>query len=158
MKKLAIIALAAFGASAFANGDSPEIVINGGSVQTVSAAFSAFTNYATNGNSQQGSDAAYALQNVSSNAGNVTINGGSEQHTFAVGSLVKNFANGKGAYAAQSISSNLGDVTVNGGSTQITGLFGSVVWNQADPGTKAVQNLASNNACVNCVPTSSRKH
>lgn len=159
MKKLAIIAFAAFASSAFAtgSGSDPQIDIKGDSVQTVSATFSTFKNYATGAGTPAsifgpGTSGAYALQNVSSNSGNVEVGmwGDSHQHTMATSSYVKNFANGTGAYAAQSISSNLGNVNIAGDSTQITKLYGSVVWNQADNGTKAIQNLASNNACVAC--------
>ncbi len=150
MKKLAIIALAVAASSAFAmgGGSDPAIVIDGKSTQTVSAGFSAITNKATD-------MGAYALQNVSSNAGNVTVESGgtSEQTTVATwGSTISNSATGFGSYAAQSVSSNLGEVTIGGTSKQMTFLVGSSVTNSAGSMNKAIQNVASNNACVKCAP------
>ncbi|OGA29404.1 MAG: hypothetical protein A3E51_22390 [Burkholderiales bacterium RIFCSPHIGHO2_12_FULL_67_38] len=147
MKKLAIIAFAAFATSAFAD---PEIVIDGVSFQSVAAVSSIFHNEASG-------DDAYAQQNVSSNSGNVTVSGGgtSYQQTSASGSVVANLAYGDDAYASQNVSSNIGDVTINGYSWQATALYGSGVYNIAGEDTQAVQNIASNNGCVACVPKSS---
>ena len=147
MKKLAIIAFAAFATSAFAD---PEIVIDGNSVQAVAATSTIFYNSAVG-------DDAYAQQNVSSNSGNVTVESGanSVQLTVASGSVVANYAAGDDSYASQNVSSNIGDVTIAGNSLQITALQGSGVYNIAAEDTKAVQNLASNNGCVACVPKSS---
>ena len=161
MKKLAIIAFAALATSAFAGGggggggdtcsECPEIVIDGTSVQVVAATSSLFMNLA------DGKDA-YAQQNVSSNSGNVTVEKGAEsvQLTAARGSVVANLALGDEAYASQNVSSNIGNVTIDGKSWQITALNRSGVVNVATEGTKAIQNIASNNGCVACKPTAAR--
>ena len=159
MKKLAIIAFAALATSAFAGGgggggggdtctECPEIVIDGKSFQAVAATSSLFMNLAN------GEDA-YAQQNVSSNSGNVTVEKGAEsvQLTAARGSVVANLALGDEAYASQNVSSNIGNVTIDGKSWQITALNRSGVVNVATEGTKAIQNIASNNGCVACKPT-----
>lgn len=153
MKKLAILASAILATSAFATGsggadkctDCPEIVIEGTSLQGVSATSSIFLN------SAEGRDA-YAQQNVSSNSGTVTVakGGSSVQLTDAKGSLVANHALGEDAYASQNLSSNVGDVTIKGASWQMTALNNSGVYNVAGAKAKAVQNLASNNGCVSC--------
>lgn len=161
MKKLAIIAFAALATSAFANGqgnhggdkctECPEIVIDGKSFQAVAATSSLFMNLAA------GEDA-YAQQNVSSNSGNVTVKKGGEsvQLTAARGSVVANLALGEDAYASQNVSSNIGNVTIAGKSWQITALNRSGVVNVATEGTKAIQNIASNNGCSACKPTAEK--
>lgn len=90
-------------------------------------------------------DAARAMQNVSSNAGNVSIKHLSDQRTSLTNTTVSNEAEGKGAVAVQSLSSNTGKVDINGRSYQSVSMDGATVKNLAD-GTKAtaVQNLASN--------------
>ncbi|MFP5467014.1 MAG: hypothetical protein ACLGG8_05730 [Gammaproteobacteria bacterium] len=159
MKKLAIIVLATAASSAFATepffwgGGSggnqtgpcetcPQIDIKGASVQTVSATFSTFGNEGYNGGNAQ--------QNVSSNSGNVMVTAASTQTTNAFGSAVLNKADGNGAYASQNLSSNVGKVNIAAASTQTTALTGSVVFNKAGAGSKAVQNLATNNGCTAC--------
>lgn len=100
---------------------------------------------------QADGDAAVAQQNVSSNSGNVTIDGGtSEQLTIGVHSDVSNRALGANSMASQNLSSNVGQVTIKGLSTQVTALLGSYVGNVAHTNATAVQNLASNNGCVTC--------
>jgi hypothetical protein len=145
MKKLFIIASALAVSSAFATG-GPEIEIDGNSVQVVAATSSVFLNAAALG------DDAYAQQNVSSNSGNVEIDGDSLQLTATRNSLVANLALGEDAYASQNISSNIGKVSVDGLSVQLTALNNSAVVNMASEDTKAIQNLASNNGCVACQP------
>jgi hypothetical protein len=167
MNKLVLIAFAAFSASAFAGGsgghdgghgggttcsECPEILINGKSFQGVAATSTLFLNAA------EGRDA-YAQQNVSSNSGNVTVEDGatSVQLTAARGgSLLANLALGDDAYASQNVSSNIGNVDINGSSWQVTSLSRSGVVNIATKDTKAVQNIASNNGCVACKPTSEK--
>jgi len=87
---------------------------------------------------------------VSSNSGNVTVDGVSVQLTSAKGAFVANLADGEDAYASQNISSNIGQVNITGGSLQATALYGTAVLNKAGADTKAVQNIASNNGCVAC--------
>ena len=96
-------------------------------------------------------DKAVAQQNVSSNAGNVTIDGGhSDQLTIGVLSDISNRALGANSMASQNVSSNSGQVTIKGHSTQVTALLGAYVGNVAYANSTAVQNLASNNGCVTC--------
>jgi hypothetical protein len=92
-----------------------------------------------------------AQQNVSSNSGNVTIDGGSsDQLTIGAASDISNRALGANSMASQNVSSNVGQVTIRGASTQVTALLGSYVGNVAHANSMAVQNLASNNGCVTC--------
>ena len=158
MKKLAIIALAvAASSSVFATGigwgngggnqsgfcdTCPQIDIKGQSVQTVSATFSTFANEGVNGGNAQ--------QNVSSNSGNVLVVSPSYQTTTAIGSAVMNKADGNNAYASHNLSSNVGKVNIAAASFQTTALAGSLVLNKAGAGSKAVQNLATNNGCTAC--------
>ena len=95
---------------------------------------------------------AFAQQNVSSNSGNVTIDGAaSTQITVGTLSDISNRAIGDNAYASQNVSSNVGNVTIAGGtSNQFTALLGSYVGNVAYANARAVQNIASNNGCIDC--------
>lgn len=149
MKSLAFIALSVIASAAMAAGHSsaPEIKITGNSVQSVSMTGAHATNKSTGTNSE-------ALQNLASNAGDVTISGNSKQ-TVSAGLLssVSNEAKGTETFASQNLSSNLGDVTISGYSEQHTSLIASAVSNLAEGAhSKAVQNIASNNACVSCAP------
>lgn len=153
MKKLAIIAAAAIATSAFAFGSStpsPEIKITGASTQnTTTSAFSTVANSAE--------EDAYAVQNLSSNAGNVTIGGNSSQTTSLGGfAMVKNTADGHDAYAAQNLASNSGLVGITGFSTQMVSV-GGLVSNTAKAHSTAVQNLSSNNGCSACQPADGKK-
>ena len=147
MKTLAFLALSAIASAAMAvTPDTPEIVINGESTQLASLSLTAVSNTAGPDNT--------ALQNLASNAGNVTIrnSGVSVQSVDARLGFVKNEAKGSDAYANQNLSSNMGDVTIGGTSYQFTTLAGALVSNLADGrDSKAVQNIASNNACVHCL-------
>lgn len=148
MKALAFVALTTVATAAMAVGPTPdpEIKIYGTSVQTASLVHSVVSNTATSH--------AEAIQNLASNAGDVTINGYSQQSVGAFGSFVGNLANGYDAYASQNMSSNLGDVTIWGRSFQGTNLINSGVLNTANGSdARAVQNVASNNACVSCQPS-----
>lgn len=90
-------------------------------------------------------DAARAMQNVSSNVGDVSIKGTSSQDTSMYNSSVSNTADGAGAVAVQSLASNTGKVDIDGKSKQTVSLKHTTVQNLADgAGTTAVQNLASN--------------
>lgn len=156
MKKLATLAFAVLATSAFAappgNGNgsgghhggtnTPSISISGTSVQSASLIFTAVRNKAENGG--------VAVQNIASNAGNVTIGGDSNQSVRGLLSDVSNSARGQNAYASQNLASNLGDVTIRGSSSQSVGMFGAYVANSANAASTAVQNVASNNACVSC--------
>lgn len=148
MKKLALLAFAAATTMAFATPPSgPQIDISGISKQTVTATSSTFRNY---------SDAnSFAVQNVSSNAGNVDVEGYSEQTTTASrNSMVSNRALGHDAYAAQNLASNTGKVNIDKGarSIQMVSLTNATVANTANSHSSAVQNLASNNGCSSCQP------
>lgn len=154
MKKLAIIAFAAVSTFAFAGASqdesSPEINISGVSLQSTStSAFSTLSNKAD--------EEAYAVQNVSSNAGNVTISGASTQNTsLGFGAVVQNHASGKDAYAAQNLASNSGLVSIAGASIQLASVNGWVS-NEAEARATAVQNVSSNNGCSACAPDSDMK-
>ena len=141
MKKLVLIAFAAFATSAFAT--EPSITVNGTSTQSAALIFAAATNKA------EGSYAK-AQQNLASNAGTVTVNGKSTQTLFATAAIMANKADGAYSYASQNLASNVGHVTVNGTSTQTVGLGIALVSNSAAYGAAAVQNIASNNACITC--------
>jgi hypothetical protein len=151
MKKLALIAFAAFATSAFAGGEnnnshpstptgSPSINVTGNSTQSASLIFSAVRNKAESGSG------ATAQQNLASNAGAVLIQGNSSQSVGAATSDVSNIANGANAFASQNLASNVGAVTITGNSVQNVSLLGSYVANSAGASTLAVQNIASNNA------------
>lgn len=147
MKSLVISALSIVATAAMATGPapSPEIVINGASNQSVTLTSSTLSNNSTGTNSE-------AIQNVGSNAGNVTINGTSNQTVTGSGSTVSNWATGSSAYASQNLSANLGEVRVNN-QNQYTSLSASTVANSSTgSSSKAVQNVASNNACFTCLP------
>ena len=95
-------------------------------------------------------DAALAVQSVSSNVGNVTIQGESTQTTSIKGGAVGNKAQGAGAVAIQSLASNMGKVNIDGKSSQTVDLTRTTVTNHANgANTTAVQNLASNYDGVN---------
>lgn len=156
MKALAFVALTAIASAALADGrpmPDPQIRINGDSIQAAVLVHSAVNNSAWGDTD--------AVQNLASNAGNVTINGDSTQVVVGLHSSVNNTAVGYNAYASQNLSSNLGDVEVGryGDSLQITALVHSSVNNKAfGKDAKAVQNIASNNACVTCQPTKAYGH
>lgn len=153
MKKLAIIAFAAISSLAFATQPAgPEIKITGTSIQTTtSSAFSMLTNKAD--------EEAYAVQNVSSNAGNVDIAGQSRQTTTLThGAMVSNHAAGKDAYAAQNLASNSGKVSVSQGATSVQmAMIGGWTSNHAQARATAVQNVSSNNGCSACEPGNGKK-
>lgn len=153
MKSLAFIALSVIASAVMAAGpapssSNPEIKITGNSTQTVSMSAAHANNKASGTDSQ-------ALQNLASNAGDVTIGGNSTQSMTATwGSSVLNESSGTDSYASQNVSSNLGDVAITGNSTQTTTLAYSTLSNlAAGTNSKAVQNVASNNACVSCLPS-----
>ncbi len=93
-------------------------------------------------------DNAKAMQNVSSNVGDVTVSasGKSTQNTSVNGSSsVANLADGKGAVAIQSLASNTGEVDISGKSEQTVKLGNTNAHNLAQgKNATAVQNLASN--------------
>lgn len=153
MKSLAFIALSTLASAVLATTtvEPPEIVIHGTSTQNATFTSSTVSNTSSGTNSE-------AIQNLASNAGNVTINGTSNQSVTGTGSTVTNSASGSDAYASQNLSSNLGDVTLYN-SNQYTTLTNSSVANYST-GThsKAVQNVASNNACFTCLPGKTAQH
>ena len=152
MKKLSLLALALVTSSVFATTPTPSgptttgssVSIGSSSRQGVAMIFSAVRN-------QADGSGAVAQQNVSSNAGSVTIDGGSsDQLTIGALSDISNRALGANSMASQNVSSNVGQVTIKGHSTQVTALLGAYVGNVAYANATAVQNLASNNGCVTC--------
>ena len=156
MKKLAILSLAVLATSSFAFGVTgggggggssvapSSIAINGQSEQRVSLERSGVFNKALGGG--------VAAQNLASNAGNVTIDGHSDQSIQAREAFIFNMADGKDAYASQNLASNVGKVTIDdrAHSEQSVHLHEAFVANMANAGSTAVQNIASNNACVTC--------
>lgn len=150
MKSLAFFALSVIASAAMAAGPAPapEISITGNSVQSVSLIGANVNNKSTGSKSE-------AIQNLASNAGNVTIDGDSKQTVNAgMGSSVSNESLGSDTFASQNLSSNLGNVKIDGYSEQHTSLAFSTLSNLASGvNSKAVQNVASNNACVSCAPT-----
>ena len=127
-----------------------ELSGGGDSTQTTSMSNSSLSNTARGqgGENCYGvdcKDTAKAMQNVSSNAGNVTVTGKSTQSTTLTSTSVSNTADGAGAVAVQSAASNTGKVDVFGTSKQTVSLTGGTVSNFANGAdTTAVQNLASN--------------
>lgn len=92
---------------------------------------------------------AIAQQNLASNVGAVTVTGKSTQKVTIGHSTLDNFAS-TNSIAQQSLSTNVGSVTIGSGgsSTQTTSLYHSGVYNSAyGDGSKAVQNISSNNSC-----------
>ena len=153
MKTLSFLALSALASTAMAGvvtvASTPDITINGTSTQSASLTSMSVNNHSTGSNSE-------AFQNLASNTGNVTINGGgsSTQSVYGYGGSLTNTASGSQAYASQNLSSNVGDVTINGSSSQYTTMMNSHVANlSSGSNSKAVQNIASNNACFTCQPT-----
>lgn len=148
MKALAIASLMAFSGAAFAHvsgvvGPNPHIDINATSNQSASFTNSNVANRALGAGST-------AKQNVSSNAGNVTVDVRQDQTTTLRNSSMVNEAR-NGGTATQSASSNLGHVHIQGRSTQTTFASGSNIHNEANGSrTLAVQNIASNNGCHAC--------
>jgi hypothetical protein len=143
MKKFVISALVLAASTAFATG--PVIEIKGESTQSVSAMMSSVvSNKATSNN-------ATASQNLSSNAGNVTVKDESDQKTTLKNSTVSNKASGGGSVATQSLASNVGVVNINDESKQTVYAKNSIIMNAASgPSSRAVQNLATNNGCLAC--------
>jgi hypothetical protein len=155
MKSLAFFALSAIASAAMAvTPVDPAISISGTSNQSASLVGTAVSNTANTNDTAQ--------QNLASNAGNVTISGTSNQSVTSAGGVVSNTATGgNDAYASQNLSSNMGNVTIAGHSSQSTSLTLAAVTNLASgASSKAVQNIASNNACVTCqsAPASSGPH
>lgn len=115
-----------------------------------------------------------AVQNLASNAGDVTIDksqwltGKSKQTVTITSSSMTNEANGNSgcygsncsdaALAYQNAASNMGDITIGGTSTQeVTIKDGSAVSNKAQgQSTVAVQNMSSNYGKVNIGGTSTQ--
>ena len=147
MKKLVLLALSVVATAAMAAGPAgTQVEINGTSTQTADLRNSAVRNTAFGVNAQ-------AQQNISSNAGDVTVTGSgrSSQTTAASGGLITNTANAN-TKAQQNMSSNAGDVTIRGSSTQLTVVAASIVANAATGhNAKAVQSIASNSSCSTCL-------
>jgi hypothetical protein len=135
MKKLLLVA--ALGA--IAGTASADLKINGVNQQTATMYRSAVINYNLAG--------ATAQQNVSANAGNVTVtsSGSNEQNTMLNRSIATNVAYFDRAY--QNISSNAGDVTVKGKNKSETDASYSLISNMALY-APAYQNVSSNNGSV----------
>lgn len=154
MKSIAFFALTTLATAAFAVTPAPDpsIVISGTSNQTAALSLISVNNTSV-GNTE-------AMQNLATNAGNVTIRGTSNQVVVGTGGNLSNLATGgSDAYASQNVSTNLGKVTVSGNSNQLTSLYYASVNNTAfGASSKAVQNIATNNACVVCQPTRRGHH
>lgn len=121
-----------------------EVVINGTSVQVTALANSGVGNKADYGGK--------ATQNLASNAGKVEISGTSVQVVAAANTGIWNEANGKDAVAVNNLASNYGDVTVKNGGTsvQVVAAYNTGISNVAYAGSRAVQNISSNNGCTTC--------
>jgi hypothetical protein len=152
MKKLSILALALFAASAFASGPShgggssgPTLVdISGTSIQAAVFDGSAVINRVT-GHDNLGQ------QNLATNAGAVDVSGGSLQVVYAKNSVIWNDVSDHDNIGSQNLSSNVGNVDVGGTSIQITAMQNSAVLNVVSGyRNNATQNIASNNSCVTC--------
>jgi hypothetical protein len=147
MKTLAFFALSVIATAAMAvTPVADTITINGQSTQITVLGSSGVSNTAKQNTS--------ALQNLASNSGNVTVNGGakSTQVVVAKDSGFVNRARGQDAFANQNVSSNMGDVTIGGNSLQLTAVHNAGVINTADGrNAKAVQNIASNDSCSGCL-------
>jgi hypothetical protein len=150
MKKLSVLALALFAASAFATGPT-QVTISGTSEQT-----SNLTNVNVS-NFVEGSQN-IGQQNLASNAGDIQIKGTSRQTVNANGGSISNHVEGTDNIAGQNMSSNVGNVTIAAGatSTQFTSTYYSNVSNHVK-GTHnlGTQNIASNNSCATCSKASS---
>lgn len=162
MKKIAFVALALIAGTAFANGNQnghsngnghnngapasaaqgPFIDVNAALMQVTVVSHTGINNKATGGGS--------ARQNVSSNMGNVDINKATIQVTAAEGSWISNTAKGQGAVSNQSLASNMGNVDVGGRLLQVVAAHDSSIVNKAGSGSKAVQNVSTNNGCASC--------
>ncbi len=124
MKKLSVLALALFAATAFAHGPSAptEVNISGTSVQAALFDGSAVVNRVTDSDN-------IGQQNLASNAGDVNISGNSLQLAFARNSVIWNDVSGNDNVASQNMSSNVGVVDVSGTSIQITAANNSAIMN-----------------------------
>jgi hypothetical protein len=145
MKKLALFALSVVATAAMAAGPAPEseIKISGYSEQAASISNAKVSNDAYGAQAQ-------AQQNLASNAGNVTIKGSSYQSVTVDGGAVTNKAYDY-TVAQQNLSSNIGEVEITGTSRQTTVARNAYITNEAyGRDAKAVQNIASNNACFVC--------
>lgn len=142
MKKLALLALSVVASAAMAQTalGPNAIVINGSSEQLTSiSGWSAVRNTASGVDSE-------ALQNLASNAGNITITGsGDSDQTVIIknGSWVTNTAEDH-AIAQQNLASNVGKVTISGDSEQKVTVDNGTVDNHAYAHTIAQQSLSSN--------------
>lgn len=120
--------------------------INGRSVQQLTASGGSVTNTA-------GTPSVTALQNISTNAGNVNItgSGNSTQQSFLTGANVSNTAaGGLFTQAYQNLASNNGQINVNAVSSQVARVTGSSMINESlSTGTVANQNASSNYGVVN---------
>lgn len=152
MKSLVLFALSVVATAAMAVTTSPssEIKISGDSIQVVLLSDSDVRNKATGENS-------LAQQNLASNTGKITIKGKSTQIVAAGDDSVISNKSNANTIAQQNLASNVGDVTIDGKGTslQIVALLkGSSVMNEAyGRNARAIQNLASNNACFTCGST-----
>jgi hypothetical protein len=147
MKKLSILAMALFAASAFAVPVAPstDVVITGNSTQAAS-----LTNVNVS-NTVSGRDN-IGQQNLATNAGDITIGGNSTQGVSARGGSISNTVSGRDNVASQNLSSNVGTVTITGNSLQLTTTDNSNVSNRVSGrDNSGTQNIASNNSCTTCV-------
>ena len=141
MKKLVLFALSVVASAAMAAGPmgpSSVIEISGTSDQLTSISGAIVVNKASGSDSQ-------ALQNIASNAGNVTISGKSKQRaTIENLAFVTNVAE-RNAIAQQNLASNVGKVTIAANSEQnVTVRAGALLANFAGANTVAQQSLSTN--------------
>jgi hypothetical protein len=141
MRKLAFIALSLVASATMAQTAlGPNVItINGDSTQMTSVTSSTLSNFANGTNAQ-------ALQNLASNAGNITVGYGAYSHQSADvknGSYVANEARSY-ATAQQNLASNVGQVAIYGHSDQTATVDNSDVRNMAWDHTIAQQSMSTN--------------
>lgn len=141
MKILVLFALSAVTSAAMAVVALPPvstISITGTSDQFTSISKAIVTNKANGSDSE-------ALQNVASNAGNVTISGKSMQTAIIKDLAFVTNEGEQGSIAQQNLASNVGKVTVKGYSEQgVNVQEGAIVANYAGKDAIAQQSLSSN--------------
>lgn len=151
MKTLVLFALSLVASAAMATspvGPSSAISITGTSDQLASISDATVSNKANGSNAE-------ALQNIASNAGNVTISNKSKQRAILESSaIVRNEAE-RNAIAQQNVASNVGKVTISGNSEQNVTVKGdSLLANFAGLDSVAQQSLSTNVGDVTVAGTS----
>jgi hypothetical protein len=164
MKKLTLIALAAFSTVAFAqeaarsggggsSGGTPggstctvcetgDVNVNAPQIQVTALKGTVVRNTANGENAQ-------ANQNLASNTKGVYLAAESTQIVAAKDSFITNYA-GANSTARNNLASNIGNVDVRATQLQVVAMKDSTAANRAVNGGKAIQNLSTNNGCVTC--------